>query len=112
MFRSKVRCPSGRYWRVKPGDTLSRIARETGTTVAALRRLNPGIDANNLRVGQQICLPAEPACPSGIFWEVAPGDTFYRIARRTGTSVRRLISLNPHLDPNNLQVGQKVCLPK
>ncbi|MEW5762944.1 MAG: LysM domain-containing protein, partial [Bacillota bacterium] len=96
-------CPSGRYWRVEPGDTLYLIALRVGTTVEELRRLNPGIDPNNLQVGQFICLP-EPVCPSGVFWIVAPGDTLYSIARTMGTTVEKLLELNPHVDPLNLQV--------
>ncbi|MDK2820282.1 MAG: hypothetical protein PWP31_247 [Clostridia bacterium] len=52
-----------------------------------------------------------PPCPSSLYWEVAPGDTLYTIAQATGTTVERLIELNPHIDPNNLQVGQNICLP-
>lgn len=40
--------------RLRSGDTLERIARRYGTSVAELRRLNPGIDAVGLRVGQTI----------------------------------------------------------
>jgi LysM repeat protein len=39
---------------VRRGDTLERIAVRTGTTVAALRRLNPGVDPVQLRPGQRI----------------------------------------------------------
>jgi len=105
-------CPSGRYWVVQAGDTLYQIALLTGTTLDRLIRLNSGIDPDNLQIGQQICLPPEPVCPSNIFWEVAPGDTLYSIARASGTTVEKLLELNPELDPLNLQVGQAVCLPE
>jgi LysM repeat protein len=36
------------------GDTLAAIAAKTGTTVAALVKLNPGINPTALRVGQKI----------------------------------------------------------
>jgi LysM repeat protein len=39
---------------VRAGDTLERIAAHTGTTVARLTRLNPGIDPDVLRVGQRV----------------------------------------------------------
>jgi LysM repeat protein len=39
---------------VRRGDTLEGIAARTGTTVAVLRRLNPGIDPVQLRPGQRI----------------------------------------------------------
>ncbi|MGB9661164.1 MAG: LysM peptidoglycan-binding domain-containing protein [Moorellaceae bacterium] len=104
-------CPSGRYWRVKPGDTLYLIALRMATTVEELLRLNPGVDPYNLQPEQLICLPAERPCPSGVFWQVSPGDTLFTIARAVGTTVERLMELNPHVDPYNLQIGQNICLP-
>jgi LysM repeat protein len=49
----------GRHHRVhsytiESGDTLASIAAKTGTTVAELEHLNPGIDPTALRVGQTI----------------------------------------------------------
>ncbi|SMB99947.1 LysM domain-containing protein [Thermanaeromonas toyohensis ToBE] len=110
MVSQQPPCPSGRYWRVQPGDTLYLIALRLGTTVEELMRLNPGVDPNNLQIGQLICLP-EQQCPSGVYWIVAPGDTLYRIAQAVGTTVEKLLELNPHIDPYNLQVGQAICLP-
>lgn len=104
-------CPSGRYWRIKRGDTLFNIALRTATTVNKLLELNPTINPNNLRVDSLVCLPPEQPCASGIFWEVAAGDTLYEIARTSITTVQRLLELNPNIDPNNLQIGQNICLP-
>jgi LysM repeat protein len=39
---------------VRSGDTLASIAERFGTTVDRLMELNPGIDPQALRVGQQI----------------------------------------------------------
>ena len=41
-------------WTVKPGDTLSSIAAQFGTTVDDLERLNPNIDPSALQVGQTL----------------------------------------------------------
>ncbi|MEM7166794.1 MAG: LysM domain-containing protein [Planctomycetota bacterium] len=43
---------------VARGDTLYGVARRYGTTVAHLRRLNPGLSASTLRVGEGLVLPA------------------------------------------------------
>jgi len=43
-----------RTYTVVSGDTLAGIAAKTGTTVAKLEQLNPGIDPTALRVGQTI----------------------------------------------------------
>lgn len=41
-------------------------------------------------------------------YTVQSGDTFESIARKTGTTVRRLEQLNPKVDPTALQVGQVI----
>ena len=46
--------PRRRTYTVVSGDTLAGIAAKTGTTVARLVQLNPGIDPRALRVGQTI----------------------------------------------------------
>ncbi|MDI3478810.1 MAG: hypothetical protein PWQ59_2335 [Thermoanaerobacterium sp.] len=110
-------CPSGRYYTVEPGDTLWLISQKINRPVDDIIRVNPGIDPNRLMVGQVICLPSiipygkTTECPTGIYWEVAPGDTLYKIAKTVGTTVDKILALNPYIDPNNLVVGQVICLP-
>lgn len=114
MVGEQNTCPSGRYWRVQPGDTLYSIARQLETTVEELQRLNPGVDPGNLQVGSSLCLPPEeplPPCASGVYYRVEPGDTLFAIARQLGTTVDRLLELNPGIDPYNLRIGQYLCLP-
>lgn len=43
-----------RTYTVVSGDTLGSIAAKTGTTVAKLEQLNPGINPTALRVGERI----------------------------------------------------------
>jgi LysM domain len=45
--------------RTKPGDTVGRIAKERGVTLAALMELNPGLDPVRLKVGQVLRLKGE-----------------------------------------------------
>ncbi len=52
-----------KYYRVEPGDNLSSIARQFGTTVAALMELNDITNPRLLRVGQLLELP-ESARPT------------------------------------------------
>lgn len=105
---------------VKAGDTLFALARSNSTTVEALIRLNPGIvDPNSLRIGQTVCLPPPGAttpstvnCPIGLTrYTIQPGDTFWSLARRTGTTAEQIMAQNPGIDPNSLVVGQKICIP-
>lgn len=50
---------TGGSYTVRAGDTLGHIALRQGTSVAALRGANPGLDARGtIRVGQSLRLPA------------------------------------------------------
>ena len=50
--KSAKEAPDG-YYVVQPGDTLSRIARRTGVSVATLKGLN-GIQGSLIRIGQKL----------------------------------------------------------
>jgi LysM repeat protein len=50
--------PDGMYT-VKSGDSLARIARANGVSLAQLEAANPGVDPKHLKVGQKISLPAK-----------------------------------------------------
>lgn len=43
-----------RYYTVKSGDTLGAIAKRQGKSLNAILKLNPGVNANKLRIGQKI----------------------------------------------------------
>ena len=46
--------PKKRYYRVQPNDLLATIAEQFDTSVEDLIQLNPGLDPNNLQVGQRV----------------------------------------------------------
>jgi len=48
--------------------------------------------------------------PKKASYEVQGGDTLTGIAQETGVSVDRIEKLNPELDPQALQAGQKLKL--
>lgn len=114
-------CSSGIFWQIERGDTLYKIAQAVNVSLDELIEANPNVDPENLQIGQYICIPAGgqplpnlkklPDCPQGIFWEIAPGDTLFNIARQNNISVQSIIAANPGIDPNNLRVGQFICLP-
>lgn len=52
-----------------------------------------------------------PKCPNLRVYTIEAGDTLYRIAQRYEISVASLLQVNPGLNPNSLQIGQKICLP-
>ncbi|MEJ5915869.1 LysM peptidoglycan-binding domain-containing protein [Pseudokineococcus sp. 1T1Z-3] len=56
--------PGGSYT-VRAGDSLSVIAARQGTTVAALRQVNPGVGADGLiRIGQTLSVPGAGGAPA------------------------------------------------
>ena len=110
-------CPQGSFaYTIKAGDTLFQLAKRFNTTVAAIMAINPGIDPNNLQIGQVICIPQEvppvPPCPNGFYYTIRPGDTLYKLSQQFGVSVEAIIRANPGIDPNNLQMGQVICIPQ
>ena len=103
-------CP-GQLYTIQAGDTLFSIAQKFNVTVDAIIAANPGIDPNNLRIGQVICIPTGiPECP-GIIYTIQAGDTLYNLAIRYNTTVSCILRFNPGLDPNRLQIGQRICIP-
>ncbi len=60
------------------------------------------------------CTPTPPpTCPSGTFaYTVKAGDTFYTLAQRYNTTVEAIQRANPNVNPNNLQIGQIICIPR
>lgn len=111
-------CPYGFYYTIKPGDTIYKLSQQFGVSVEAILMANPGIDPNNLQVGQVICIPQgmphpePPPCPNGVYYKVKPGDTLYTIAQSFNVTVQAILMANPGIDPNNLQVGQILCIPR
>lgn len=105
-------CPvNSMPYTIKHGDTFYLIARTYGLPLSVLLAANPGVDPNRLYIGQVICVPS-PTCPVGTTPHViARGDTFYTLAIRFNTSVNAIKRANPNVNPNNLQIGQIVCIP-
>nr|AAC13727.1 chitinase [Volvox carteri f. nagariensis] len=112
---------SGCTYTIQPGDTFWAIAQRRGTTVDVIQSLNPGVVPTRLQVGQVINVPcsggggstptstAPPA--RGCTYTIQPGDTFWAIAQRRGTTVDVIQSLNPGVNPARLQVGQVINVP-
>ncbi len=109
-------CPNGFLYTIRPGDTLFALSQRFGVSVQAIINANPGIDPNNLQIGQVICIPQMappvPPCPNGFLYTIRPGDTLFALSQRFGVSVQAIINANPGIDPNNLQIGQVICIPQ
>ena len=106
-------CPT--YLTVQWGDTLSGVAALCGTTVDAIRAVNPGLGWW-LYAGQILYIPTgytPPAHPptSGTY-VVQSGDTLGKIAARGKTSVSDILAVNPQIyNPSLIYVGQVINVP-
>jgi LysM repeat protein len=52
--RGSTTAPHTRFYTVQGGDTFGSISAKTGTSIAELERLNPGVSSNTLQVGQKL----------------------------------------------------------
>lgn len=75
----QARPNAGRSYTVRPGDTLTGVARTQGTDLDTLARLNHLSGSLMIFIGQRLTLPAEP---QGVF-SAAPSTPEYATAIRT-----------------------------
>jgi LysM repeat protein len=79
--------------------------------------VNPQVtNPNFLVVGQQLCIPVpipQPIpCIGGFIYVVQRGDTISQIALRFALTVQDILRANPQItNPNQLFVGQPICIP-
>jgi LysM repeat protein len=101
---------------VKSGDSIERIARNHGTTAAALAKLNGSKTDALIHPGQKLKVPGKtavaqnqpaPAKQSRVH-SVAAGETFYKISMKYGVTIDELTAANPSVNPKALRVGQKI----
>jgi LysM repeat protein len=120
---------------VQRGDYLAKISKKYNVRVDSIRRLNPSIKKDIVRVGQKIKLPGKidvgvqtaPKTESKVKktsakkayvpysgatkeYVVKSGDSLSLIAVNNGTGVRQLKELN-NLSSDRLRVGQKLKVP-
>ncbi|MGI4865648.1 MAG: LysM peptidoglycan-binding domain-containing protein [Janthinobacterium lividum] len=118
---------------VRPGDNLTKLAREQGVSLEQLKTWNK-LSGENVLVGQQLrlsapadatALPAVAQVPTTRRSKaevvtladspklathiVQPGDTLFSIARRFGMSLEELKRLN-HLASDQVKLGQKLVV--
>ncbi len=120
------------YYRVRKGDTLSKIAQRYGMTVAELRAQNNLTASSSIRPGQEMLLrgtssaprlastapdPVEQTSAATITprtkartHTVRSGDTLWSIAQRYGVDPTVLASLNS-INDSAIRVGQKLRIP-
>lgn len=102
--------------KIKKGDTLSRIAKDNGTTVKKLRRLNKLSKNAKLKIGQMLALGRVAITikkeKQQKTYKVKKGDTLSRIAKINNTTVKRLRSINHLKKKSKLRVGIVLAINK
>jgi len=105
------------YITVQWGDTLSGIAEQCDTTVAAIQAANPGLGWW-VYAGQVLCIPTGYSSapvyypPYASTYVVQQGDTLGKIAARIGVSWRDILAVNPQIQNASLiYTGQVINLP-
>lgn len=120
--------PTTKIYTIQKGDTLSKIAKTQGTTVAALKRAN-NLTSDFIRVGQKLKIPSPQASgqrptpsdvddgestvitASGVTHIVKAGETPAEIAKQYGVTTKALLAANGNPDPRRLKIGQKLVIP-
>ena len=120
-------------WRrhnVRPGETLSEIARQYRTTIAAIKSAN-GIGGNTIRAGSYLTVPvaSKPLTEYSLSADarlekkqnlerkgqrvehrVRSGESFWSIGRRYGVGTRELAAWNGMAPRDTLSIGQKLVV--
>jgi membrane-bound lytic murein transglycosylase D len=115
--------PTQQY-QVHRGETLSTIARNSGTTVANLRQINH-LSKSTVNSGAYLKIPVSSSHASlavetsrtgkakssgGQLYVVKKGDTFFNVSKRFAVSRSNIAAWN-NISPNsNLRLGQKLVI--
>ena len=123
--------PATTTYIVQNGDYLAKISKKYNIKLDAIRKANPQLKDDKIRVGQKIQLPGKvdvgeqklppkpvrPAAPAyqpytGATkdYKVVGGDTLGKIAYSNGINIRQLKELNG-LTGNNIRIGQTLKIP-
>ena len=117
--------PAYVYHRVRPGESLSVIARRYHTSVSKIMRANNIRRSHFIRAGKKLKIPvkgtvvtrtpakapARVAGPVPSRHVVKSGDSLWIIAKRYGTTTREIQQLNGLHGPN-LSIGQTLKIPR
>ncbi|MDE2748307.1 MAG: LysM peptidoglycan-binding domain-containing protein [Chloroflexota bacterium] len=98
-------------YEVQPGDTLFAISKRFNTSIEILQGLNAIDDASAIVAGQSILAPAIDE-NNFVVYTVDSDESLFSIARRFGTTVAVLQSLNGIADERDLVAGQTILAPK
>ncbi len=119
-------------YKVRRGDTLSKIASRHGVGVSSLKKAN-GMRGTTVRIGQVLRIPGargsayvrdnntnstvkkggsvKNVTKATTRYRVKKGDTIQKIANRFGVQVSSLMKVNNKSKPGNLRAGEFLTIP-
>lgn len=110
---NSVTCPENRRTVITQGQTVADLQITYDKSYRTLEAANPGIDLQNLKAGQTVCIPdinLPCALPASIV--MRDGETLSSIAVTYNLPVAQLLQANPCLAPDDFTAGTTVKLPQ
>ncbi len=104
-------------YRVKRGDSLSKIAKRFGVSVNTLKKVNTIRSAKSLQIGQKLAIPTSRNSYAALqetevlTHKIQQGETLDRIAKRYKVDVAALKTYNKIKNAKKLQIGQRLDIP-
>ena len=106
-------CTEDEQWTVQKGQTVSDLQLRGLVSRHTLETANPGVDFENLRVGQSVCIPRDNVpCELPETYTLAATETLEAVAMRFNLPVASLLRANPCLAPQDFEGGVTVILPR
>jgi len=116
-FKANLQAHSGKLtswkvYRAKRGESLSAIAKRHGLSEAELRAVNHIPKKQRLASAGELLVPARATTTANTAQThtVRAGDTLFGLARRYGTTVQKLRTLN-QLSGDTLKISTRLRLP-
>lgn len=92
-------------YKVRLGDTLSKLAKRYMTDVSTLVKLNAIKNPNRIYIGQILKIPVSDEKQ---FYTVVKGDSLWKVSKRFNTSIAELVRLNGIVNAALIYPGQKL----
>ena len=106
-------CTEDEQWTVQKGQTVSDLQLRGLVSRHTLETANPGVDLENLSVGQTVCIPRDNVpCALPETYTLAATETLEAVAMRFNLPVASLLRANPCLAPQDFEGGVTVILPR
>ncbi len=106
--------------KVQAKETLYGLARRYNTDIESIRRLNPWLKVEGLKIGDKLMIrlnskqkvqPTKKSIDYDIHI-VQKGETLYGISRLYGVSINELLLKNPSISRERFVIGAKLIVPK